>query len=349
VTPTIHDLNTPALVIDLDVMMSNIWRLQNYLDAHGIANRPHVKTHKMPVIARRQLEAGAVGITCQKLGEAEVMADAGIQNILLTYNIVGRQKLERLVGLAKRTHLTVTADSLVVAQGLSRAIQAAGVTIGVLVELASEMERTGVPTPAALVELSHQVVSLPGLQLRGLMIYPSGRHNADHIAEAVDSLRSAGLPTEIVSGGGTKTAFQAHEVREVNEYRAGTYIFNDKMTVEKEAAKLDECALSVIVTVVSRPTRDRAIIDAGSKTFSSDFGLPMGYIVDYPEAQIYKMNEEHGYVDVSLCAFKPEVGDRLRVIPNHACGTVNMHDVAYAVRGDEVEAVWDIQARGRTC
>jgi D-serine deaminase-like pyridoxal phosphate-dependent protein len=243
----------------------------------------------------------------------------------------------------------VTVDSLVVAQGLSRAIQAAGVTIDVLVELASEMERTGVPTPAALVELSHQVVSLPGLQLRGLMIYPSGPHNADHIAEAVDSLRSAGLPTEIVSGGGTKTAFQAHEVREVNEYRAGTYIFNDKMTVEKGAAKLDECALSVIVTVVSRPTRDRAIIDAGSKTFSSDFALPMGYIVNYPEAQIYKMNEEHGYVYVRRCAFKPEVGDRLRVIPNHACGAVNMHDVAYAVRGDEVDAVWDIQARGKTC
>ncbi len=345
----IRELDTPALVIDLNIMMCNIRHLQNYLDAHGIANRPHIKTHKIPAIAHLQLESGAIGIGCQKLGEAEVMADAGIKNILLTYNIVGQRKLERLVRLSRRTYLTVTLDSLVVAQGLSKAARAAGVTIGVLVELATEMERTGVPTTAALVELAGQVVRLPGLRLRGLMIYPSGPRNADLIAEAVTSLRSAGLSTEIVSGGGTKTAFQAHEVPEVNEFRAGTYIFNDKRTVDKGVATLDDCALSVIVSVVSRPTPDRAIIDGGSKTFSSDFGLPVGYIINCPKARIYRMNEEHGYVDLSVCAVKPKIGDRLRVIPNHACGATNLHDVAYGVRGDEVEEIWNIQARGKLC
>lgn len=343
----IQDLDTPVLLIDLDIMERNIRRLQEYLDAHGIGNRPHIKTHKVPAIAHMQLEAGAIGITCQKLGEAEVMADAGIKNILITYNLLGAQKMERLVRLAKRTDLTVAIDNLTVAQGISDAAQAAGLTIGILVELATDLQRTGVPTPAALVELAQQVDRLLGLHLRGMMVYPSGPSNADLISEAIAGLQRAGLSTEIVSGGGSPTALQAHLVPGVTEHRAGTYVYNDKMMMDQGAATVEDCALTVLTTVVSRPTAERAIVDGGSKTFSSDAGLPMGYIVNYPEAQIYNMNEEHGYVDVSACAIKPEIGERLRVIPNHACGTVNMHDEVYGVRGDEVEVIWRIQARGK--
>ncbi len=343
----IDDIDTPALVIDLDVMEHNIQCLQAYMDRHGIGSRPHIKTHKIPAIAHMQLEAGAIGITCQKLGEAEVMADAGIGDLLVTYNVLGRQKLERLVRLAKRTDLTVTVDNRVVAQGISDAAESAGVVVGVLVELGSELERTGVPTPAGLVELARRVDELPGLRLRGLMTYPSSPENADRIAEAVERLDAAGLSTEIVSGGGTPSARRAHEVPAVTEHRAGTYVFNDTRMVEAGVATLEDCALTVLATVVSRPTEDRAIIDGGSKTFSSDGGVPVGHVVDRPAALIYKMNEEHGYVDVSDCDVRPAIGDRLRVIPNHACGTMNMHDVAYAVRDGDVEAIWDIQARGK--
>ena len=167
------------------------------------------------------------------------------------------------------------------------------------------------------------------------------------IAEAVGGLRAAGLSTEIVSGGGTPAALGVEGMPNVSEHRAGTYVFNDKATVEKGAATWDDCALSVLVMVVSRPAPDRAIIDGGSKTFSSDYGVPMGHVVDWPGAQVYKMNEEHGYVDVSGCAPKPVIGDRMHVIPNHVCSTVNMHDVMHGVRDDRIEVVWTIEARGK--
>lgn len=343
----IGDVDTPALLIDLDVMEHNIRRLQDYMDRHGLDNRPHVKTHKIPAIAHVQLAAGASGITCQKLGEAEVMAAAGIEDILVTYNVVGPQKLERLVRLAKRTHLSVTVDSPEVARGISGAAKAAGVVIDVLVELGSELERTGAPTPAALVELARAVEPLPGLRLRGLMIYPSHPENAVHIAAAVEGLRRAGLPTEVVSGGGTPGAWQAHRIPGLTEHRAGSYIFNDTVMIERGAATVDDCALTVLTMVVSRPAAERAIIDAGRKTFSSDGELPGGYVVEYPEAQLYRLSEEHGFVDVGACRNPPHVGECLRVVPIRAGGAVNMHDVAYGVRGDEVEVVWEIQARGK--
>ena len=344
---TIHDLDTPALAIDLDLMEHNIQRLQDTLQARNVANRPHVKTHKIPSIALKQLAAGATGITCQKLGEAEVMADAGIHDVLLTYNIVGHKKLGRLVQLAKRIHLTVALDSLLIAQGISEVAQSAGIKVGVLVELATEMQRTGVSSPHALVELARQVARFPGLRLRGMMLHPSTADNAEQVSETVACLKQESLPTEVISGGGTKALGHIDSMPELSEFRAGTYVFNDKATVDKGVAVLGDCALSVLVTVVSRPSPHRAIIDGGSKTFSSDLGMPMGYVWDYPEARIYKMDEEHGYLDLSACASKPEIGERLLVVPNHACGTMNMHDVAYGLRGSEVEVIWAIAARGR--
>jgi D-serine deaminase-like pyridoxal phosphate-dependent protein len=344
---SIDDLDTPALAVDLDIIEHNIRRLQDTLQVRGIANRPHVKTHKIPEIAHMQLAAGATGITCQKLGEAEVMADAGVGDILLTYNIVGRRKLERLARLAQRARLSVALENLTAAQGISEAATAAGIQVRTLVELSTEMQRQGASSPSALVELAGVVARLPGLQFAGLMLYPSTAENAERVSETVGRLIREGLCCDVVSGGGTKAVGDIDWIPELTEFRAGTYVFNDLATVAKGAAVLSDCALCVVVTVVSRPSPDRAIVDGGTKTFSSDGGLPMGYVWDYPEARIYRMNEEHGYLDLSACPTRPEIGERLRVLPNHACGTMNMHDAAYGLRGAQVEAIWTIAARGK--
>lgn len=343
----IHELDTPCLILDLDIMERNLRRFQDYFDQHAIGFRPHIKTHKIPALAHRQLALGAVGITCQKLGEVEVMADAGIRDILLFYNIVGQAKLDRLIRLARRTDLVVTVDNLVVAQGISDAAVAAGITVDVLAEMGGPNNRTGVPSAAGTVALAQQMDQLPGLRVRGMAVYPSSPDTAEQIGEAVAGLRRSGVSTEIVSGGGTPAAFQAHLVPGLTEHRAGTYIFMDKMQMEMGAAQQADCAVTVLTTVVSRPTDERAILDGGTKTFSSDRGLPMGVVIEHPEATIYMMNEEHGYLDVSACTPRPRIGDRLRVIPNHVCGCINMHDQIFGVRGDAVEVVWQIQARGK--
>jgi D-serine deaminase-like pyridoxal phosphate-dependent protein len=187
----------------------------------------------------------------------------------------------------------------------------------------------------------------PELRYRGVMIYPSNPESRPRLRAFLDALAAAGLPAEIVSGGGTGAAYHSHEIPELTEIRVGTYVYNDWSTVKHGWCTLEQCAQKVICTVVSRPTPDRAIIDGGSKTFSSDGGLPMGHIIEYPEAAIYRMNEEHGYVDISRCARKPEVGERVTVIPNHACAVSNLHDVIYGLRGDRVEVIWPILARGK--
>lgn len=343
----LNQIDTPALVVDLDTMESNIIGLQRNLDLYGVKNRPHIKTHKVPAIAHLQLRNGAIGIACQKIGEAEIMAAAGITDILITFNIVGEQKIERLIRLAKRTQLSVTVDDLSVAKHISDAASKAGVKIGVLAEIASSLERTGLTNTNDLVIVARELASLPGLEWKGLMIYPSGPANTLHIAEAIDALKTAGLPPEVVSGGGTAEAYQVQKVPGITEHRAGTYVFNDKMIIDKSAASLEQCALTVLTTVVSCPTEERAIIDAGTKTFSSDYGYPMGIVVNYPDFQIYKMNEEHGYMNIRESTKRPKIGERLRVIPNHVCSTVNLHNYMYGLRGEDVEVIWDIAARGK--
>ncbi len=341
------DLDTPALTVDLDIMEDNIRRLQAYCDAHGLALRPHIKTHKIPAIAHRQIRAGARGIACQKLGEAEVFAAAGFDDILIPYNIVGPAKLERLARLSTQCRLIVAADSLTTVRGLAHAAALAARPLDVILELEGEIERAGVTTPAEAVELAQAIARSPYLAYRGVMIYPSTPRSAPRLQAFLSALAAAALPAEIVSGGGTGPAFQSHLVPGLTEIRVGTYVYNDWTTVTQGHCRPEQCAQKVICTVVSRPTPTRAILDGGSKTFSSDGPLPMGRIVEYPEAAIYRMSEEHAQVDISRCARKPEVGERVHVIANHACAVSNLHDVVYGLRGDRVEAVWPILARGK--
>jgi len=347
----IDDLDTPSVLIDLDRVEANLRRAQDYADAHGLRLRPHIKTHKIPDLARRQVELGAIGITCQKLGEAEAMADGGIRDILLTFNLLGRAKLQRLVALARRVRLSVTLDNAVVASELDAAMREAGLVLPVLIECDTGGERCGVQTPEEAVELARLVAALKGVRLEGLMTYPARGQTevtAAWLGEAVAGLKAAGIEPGVVSTGGTPDLYRAHEVTVATEHRPGTYIYHDRDQA-RASLGLEACAMSILATVVSRPTDGRAILDAGSKTFSSDsLGLDgFGLITEYPQAVLAKFSEEHGHVDCSASNARPRIGERVTIIPNHACAVSNLHDVVYGVRGNRVERVFKVEARGR--
>jgi D-serine deaminase-like pyridoxal phosphate-dependent protein len=342
-------LETPVPVIDLDRVERNLARMQAYADGHGLALRPHIKTHKLPRFARRQMALGAVGITCQKLGEAEVMADAGLDDILISYPLIGADKARRLAALARRVTMRAAIDNPMALETVALAGQEAGTPIGVLVEFDSGMKRTGVTSVDAALALIAQVRAADGLRFDGLMTYPSSAATT----EFVRAVQAAGVDLPMVSGGGTPGAAHAHQIGGVTEMRVGTYIYNDRTLVEGGAATLEDCALLVHATVISRPTEDRAILDCGSKTLSSDLiprGASAGYglLIDYPDAIIARLSEEHGIVDLSPGATKPALGERVRILPNHVCVVTNLHNDVVVSREGMVEGIWPVAARGLT-
>jgi D-serine deaminase-like pyridoxal phosphate-dependent protein len=345
---------TPSIVVDLDVVERNIARIQGLMDKAGVANRPHIKTHKSPEIARMQLAAGAKGITCQKLGEAEIFADAGFDDILITYNVFGEQKEARMAALLQRTpvKLTIAADNPVTLDGLSKAGTVAGRPVGVVIECDTGRKRAGVETPREAVQLAVQAAGMQGLEFRGLMFYPpedGWERSQKFLDEVQQGLRAHGLIAEIISTGGSPNIPHAGKLKGATEHRPGTYIFNDRMQVKAGVATVADCALNVYATVVSRAGEDRGILDAGSKTLTSDIGGldGHGYILEHPEAKIAKFAEEHGFLDLSACNNRPAVGDIVRIIPNHVCVVVNMFDRMIAVRGDEIIGELPVAARGR--
>lgn len=345
----IAELETPVPVIDLDIFERDLVKLQTYLSQHNIANRPHIKTHKSVAIARMQIEAGATGVTCQKLGEAEVMADGGIDDIFVPYNIVGEHKLARLAALMGRAEISVTADSIDTVRGLSTAAQRAGKPLRVLVEFDGGMRRCGVQTPEEAASLARAIASDHHLIFGGLMTYPNTPALNTFTQATRALLQPDGISVDWVSGGGTACMWQAHTHPELTEHRAGMYIFGDRGTITKGAMTLEETSFRVLATVVSRPTDERGVLDAGSKTLSSDtLGLDgHGFIVEYPEARIFGLSEEHGHVDFSACAHTPRVGERVTVIPNHVCPVVNLFDELVQVRNSQVVGIWHVDARGR--
>jgi D-serine deaminase-like pyridoxal phosphate-dependent protein len=303
-------------------------------------------------MARMQIVRGAMGITCQKVGEAEAMAAGGIEtDILIPFNIMGSEKLERLAALARRVpRLTVSADSEETVRGIAGA--ARGVTVGVLVEVETGLKRTGVPTPQKAVELARVIHELPGLELRGIMGFPTMPDTRPVIRETVSLFDRDGLPRPVVSGGCTPGALIAHETPELTEYRAGEYAVGGEGHLRSGRHTVAQCALRVLTTVVSRPVEDRAILDAGTKTLSAsalrmDWGDSFGYVVEYPEARFHGASEEHGHVDIGPCARRPRIGERVQVLPVHPCPCVNEHDEIVAVRQGRVEAVWPVHARGK--
>ena len=347
-----NSFGSPSVVIDLDKVEANIAKLQGQCEAAGVANRPHVKTHKSPELAKMQVDAGASGITCQKLGEAEVMVDGGLDNILISYNLLGQEKMERLAALSKRANIAVVADNPVVVEALAGAGAMAGQPINVLVECDTGQKRAGVETAGEAVTLAKQIGASAGLSFKGLMFYPpvdGWPVTQGFFDEAKAGLAAAGLTAQIVSTGGTPNLVNLGQLEGATEHRSGTSIFNDRMMMACGAATLEDCALQVYATVVSRAGPERGILDSGSKTLTSDPGGldGFGYILEYPDARIKGFSEEHGFLDLSSSGPKPEVGEIVRVVPNHVCVVVNMVDRLVTVRGGEIVGELPVAARGR--
>lgn len=346
-------LQTPQPVIDEDRLAANIARVQRYMDGAGLAFRPHIKTHKIPAVARAQVEAGARGINCQKVTEAEVFADAGFDDILITYNVMGAAKLDRLAALHARVGgLKVVADSAVTVDGLAARFDGSK-PLTVLVECDTGAGRCGVQTPDAALALARRIHAAPGLAFGGLLTYPKpGGAIATEafLSRTLHLLQEAGIPCPIRSNAGSPSLFEAHRVPSATEHRAGTYVYNDRSMVRAGHCEPADCAMHVLATVVSRPTADRAVVDAGSKALSSDLlGLPdYGGLEGVPGAAVTALSEEHGIVDLSACTGTlPSIGDQVRIVPNHTCVVSNLFDHMVFHRDGIVTRVEAVAARGR--
>lgn len=351
-TDTIDSIETPAFVVREAVALRNIRAFQDYCDKVGLRLRPHIKTHKLVRFAREQVAAGAHGITCQKIGEAEVMAEGGLDDILITYNILGPAKLARLRALSERvSRLAVTADNAAVVEGLAGGFATATHPLEVLVECDTGGRRCGVQSPEEALELARRIGAAPGLRFGGLMTYPAAggaAAAADFLHRARDLLRSNGFDCPTVTSGGTPDMWQADTAGVVTEYRAGTYIYNDRSLVARGTCDWDDCAGHVLATVVSTPTPDRAVIDAGSKVLTSDLlGLTdYGHVVGHPDIRITGLSEEHGVLAVDP-ARPLRVGERIRIVPNHVCVVSNLFDRIWIEAEDGTLEQVAVDARGR--
>lgn len=345
-------IDTPAVLVDLDKAEANIRAFQSYADQHGLKVRPHIKTHKLPLLAAYQVAQGAVGITCQKVSEAEAMIAGGeVTDVMLTYNILGAQKLRRLRELSEKVRLSVVADNLVVAQGLSGAFQDAAAPLDVLVECNTGADRCGVSTPEEARDLAAAIEALPGIHFVGLMTYPPMRKPeavADWLDRAKALIEAAGITVPVISSGGSPDIWKAQKMPLANEYRVGTYAYNDGFLVGQGTCTWDECALTVLATVVSVPAANRAVIDAGSKVLTSDLlGLENhGHVLGRPDLAIDQLSEEHGRI-VSEGPINLSVGQRVRIVPNHACVVSNMLDQVELVRGETHIGSTPVVARGK--
>ena len=360
----LSEIETPALVVDMDILERNLRRVAGYAHEHGLRLRPHTKTHKSIRLARRQLQLGAAGLTVAKVSEAEVMLAAEPADLLVAFPIVGRSKLARLMQVAQRTRVTVALDSMFAARQLSDAAREAQAEVGVLAEFDAGLGRVGVPPGEALLHLAQCIRKLPHLTFQGLAFYPGHIKDLDEpglralvqlselLGSILEDFREAGIDVPIVSGGSTPTLFHSHEIHGLTEIRPGTYVFNDINSVRSGGCAMEDCAASILATVVSVARPGQMIIDGGSKTFSSDrpvnsSDVTFGHVVEAPGARFHKMNEEHGFIDLSRAEHEFGIGDRVRVIPNHICVAVNLHERVYGIRGDTVEEIWNVDARGK--
>ncbi|REK76059.1 alanine racemase [Paenibacillus paeoniae] len=354
---------TPYAFIDLDAAERNIARMAEKLAQHGIRHRPHIKTHKSLEIARKQLAAGAVGITVAKLSEAQVFAAGGIDDILVALAIVGDRNLERLEHLHRRIRVTVTVDSWEAALGLSAVGERTGKPLRVLIELDGGLHRGGRQPGEDIVAFARRIQELPGIEIVGIMAYfglvyrnhtadaleAAVREEAEIIRGVVSDLRDAGISVEIVSSGSTPTSKLCEHAEGITEVRAGNYLYNDVSAVSMGLAEPEDCALRVIATVISMPLPGMATIDAGTKTLTSDRSHHtdgFGMIVGQPDLMIASLNEEHGMLRYDPAQVSLSIGDRIEIIPNHSCVIPNLNDHVYAVRSGEIVGQIKTDARG---
>lgn len=358
------ELDTPEVLLDLNAMERNIERMANIAKEANLKLRPHTKTHKSPEIAKMQLKAGATGITVAKLGEAEVMVEHGIDDILIAYPLVGERKLERLANLHQKAKLIVSTDSVECAEGLHKVGESTGKPVDVYIEVDTGLGRCGHKPGQETIDVVKQMKYLSGIRVIGVMTHeghswvttePSEREKiiketSSALTDTAKALRALGFPCTEVSIGATPTAFHANAAIGATEMRPGTYVFNDVSVLRHGFVDVADCAVTVLATVVGHPAKDHLILDVGSKTLSQDGAVGnnfKGFIVNKPNWQLVKLTEEHGIVHV------PEneqvmIGERVRIIPNHVCVVTNLIDQFVTVRGDKIIGRLNVEARGRT-
>jgi D-serine deaminase-like pyridoxal phosphate-dependent protein len=354
---------TPALLIDLPQVRRNIAKLAHYARDHRIKVRPHTKTHKSKFMAGLQIEAGAIGLTAAKVGEAEIMANVS-PDILIAYPASDPARAYRMAELAKRVTVRVALDSSEAIRRVGETARSAGSTVGLLVDLDIGFNRTGVATPAASLDLARLISRTKGLRLDGIFFYPghvwsigeAQTNELDRIdailAESIALWSQGGLKAEIVSGGSTPTAYRSHLIPHQTEIRPGTSIYNDMNTARAGFCTLDECAARIVSTVVSTTVPEKAVIDAGTKTLTSDRNVTLpesghGHVVEYPAAKITRLSEEHGELDVSACDVRPKLGEQVQVIPNHICPCVNLQDEVWLRTEDGAIRPLRVDTRGK--
>ena len=347
-----QDIDTPAIIVDLNIVKENINTYQRYCDKIGIKLRPHIKTHKIPALAKLQIGAGAVGITAQKISEAEaIISEGGINDVLITYNIIGEQKLKALRNLCEKVKVSVVADSSFCIKGLSKIFEGAKEALPVLVECDTGANRCGVISPQEACELAELINRSPGLIFGGLMTYPptsQAQKINSFLTDAKKLIEAKNIAVNTVSIGGSPDMWKVKDIPVATEYRIGTYVFNDRSLVENKICSEKKVALNVLSTVVSTPTKNRAIIDAGSKVLTSDlFGMnDYGSIVNYPELRITQLTEEHGTI-VSEQNTNLEIGQKIQIIPNHACVVTNMLDEINLITEEKKLKKVKVVARGK--
>lgn len=348
----ISDVETPALLLDMDAVEQNIARMASFFESQSCNLRPHFKTHKLPSIALKQMQHGAIGITCARLCEAEILLHSGIPSVLIANEIVGNRKIQRLADLARYGELIVCVDDISNARDISAASKASGVTINILVEVNVGSNRCGVEPGQAALDLVRSVADLDSVAFRGIMGYEGGlfildedekrercRQSNELLVSTAELIRAGGFPVEIVSAGGSNTHYLTGDFPGITEVQAGSYATMDSHNAE---FRLDfKQALFVLTSIISRPKPERGVIDAGMKAISKDAGLP---ISELPGVEVFALNEEHGHIrfdESNDC--KP--GDKFRLTPSHGCTTIPLHDGYYIIRGDRVETWSPILAR----
>jgi len=351
-------IETPALLIDLDAFESNIRKMSEYFRGKSCRLRAHAKTHKSPLIAQKQIAAGAVGVCCQKLGEAEVMVNGGVKDILITNEIVEPSKIERLISLNRYADVKVAVDNIHVARATATLAKKQGVKQGVVVEVDVRDKRCGVRPGRPAVDFAREVAKLDGLDFRGVMGYEGpfldvpdfdqrktgARELLARLTDTVEMIRKKGLEVQIVSAGSTGTFNIAGEFSGVTEVEAGSYVFMDSTYRKLQHLGFD-CSLSVLATVISRPIPERVIVDVGWKSITTEFGMPEAEGVE--NGKLTRLSEEHGVITVEP-AVRTNVGDKIELIPSHCCTTVNLHDSYFGMRKGHVETIWPILPRRKS-
>jgi D-serine deaminase-like pyridoxal phosphate-dependent protein len=358
----IAQIQTPAPLVEVPRVKRNLDRMADYARLHKLQLRPHVKTHKTTVIGAAQMRRGAAGLTCATPREMEIMSSVA-SDLLLAHPPLGL-KVDRLLMLPRSVSIVTALDSMEAIDWVADAAAGASRVVRVYIELDVGMHRVGVAETERVVELAERVAGESSLEYAGICFYPGHIREApddqgekisalnEKLGEVVTALGGAGLEPPVVSGGSTPTAWRTHEMPMVTEFRPGTYVFNDRTTAAVNACKWDDCALTVLATVVSTAVPGQAVVDAGSKALGREpmrgvAGEGFGALMGHEDVLVSSMSEEHGILDLSKTDWRPRVGDTVRIVPNHVCIVVHLNDVLYAVDDDSVTGVWPVAARGR--